>query len=147
MNTRVASIATFLAAGIFLLFGGIYMVKSSFMPYHSETIGQNWEELDSNMQFMILGLMRAVSGGFIAVAIMISWLQIIFNKTYHRWIPVIIFWGGAIVSGASIYATLIVRMNTDGNPPTALAITGIGLLFIGYAFNKRAIADFKKNKG
>ena len=144
MNTRVASFATFLASGILIVFGGIYLFKSSFMPYHAETIGQQWSDLDANMQFMILALMRAVSGGFLAVAITIAWLQVIFNKTYHRWIPVIIFWAGAIVSGASIYATLLVRLNTDGNPPTALAITGIGLLFIGYAFNKRAIADHKK---
>ena len=146
MNTRVASVATFLASGILLVFGGIYLFKSSFMPYHAQTIGMEWSELDTNMQFMILALMRAVSGGFLAVAITIAWMQLIFNKTLHRWIPVIIFWAGAVVSGASIYATLIVRMNTDGNPPTALAITGIGLLFMGYAFNKRAIADDRKSR-
>ena len=43
------------------------------------------------------------------------------------------------VSLAPLYATLIVKLNTPGKPPTLLAIIGIVLLIIGYIFNQKSL--------
>jgi len=142
MNTKIGNIANYLAALILLGMGLIYLFKNSFMPYHSDAISLEWNELDSGTQFLILALMRAVSGGFIAIAIVTAFLQKKFASGKITWIPLLILIGGLIVSLASLYATLIVRFNSPGKPPTSLAIIGIVLLIIGYIFNRKSL---KKN--
>ena len=75
MNTKIGNIANYSAALILLGMGLIYLFKNSFMPYHSDAISLEWNEVDSSNQFLILALMRAVSGGFIAIAIVAAFLQ------------------------------------------------------------------------
>jgi drug/metabolite transporter (DMT)-like permease len=139
MNTKIGNIANYLAALILLGMGLTYLFKNSFMPYHSDAISLQWNEVDSSAQFLILALMRAVSGGFIAVAIVTAFLQKKFTSDKITWMPLLILIGGLIVSLASIYATLIVRFNSPGKPPTLLAIIGIFLLIIGYIFNRKSL--------
>ena len=140
MNTKIGNIANYSAALILLGMGLIYLFKNSFMPYHSDAISLEWNEVDSSTQFLILALMRAVSGGFIAIAIVAAFLQKKFTSSKIRWIPLLILIGGLIISLTSIYATLIVRFNSPGNPPTSLAIIGIVLLIIGYIFNRKSLS-------
>ena len=139
MNTKIGNIANYLAALMILGVGLTYLFKNSFMPYHGEAISLEWNKVDSSIQFLILALMRAVSGGFIAVAILTAFLQKKFASDKITWIPLLILIGGLIVSLASIYATLIVRFNSLGKPPTLLAIIGIVLLIIGYIFNRKSL--------
>ncbi len=145
MNAKIGNIGNYLAALILLTMGVIYLFKSSFMPYHSAAVMQEWGEINLEFQSLILALMRAVSGGYIATAIAAAVMQKKFSSTKVAWLPPLILIVGLIVSLASIYATLIVRFNTPGEPPTALAIAGIVLLLIGYVFNRRAITK-EKNK-
>jgi xanthosine utilization system XapX-like protein len=46
---------------------------------------------------------------------------------------------GVMVSLTTIYATLIVRLNSPGKPPTAFALIGLVLLFLGYFFNRKSL--------
>ena len=85
--------------------------------------------------------MRAVSGGYIAAAISIILLQRKFSMNKTSWIPVIILIPGLVVSSSTIYATMIVRLNTPGNPPTTLAIVGFILLIIAYIFNRMSLKE------
>lgn len=139
MNKKIGTIANYLAAFILLAMGLIYLFKNSFMPYHSHAISLEWSEVDASIHILILALMKAVSGGYIAIAIVIAFLQKKFASTKTTWIPSLILIGGLIVSLTSIYATLIVRFNSPGKPPTTLAIVGIILLIIGYVFNKKSL--------
>lgn len=139
MNTKIGNIANYLASLILLGMGLIYLFKNSFMPYHSDAISLEWSDVDTNTQFLILALMRAVSGGYIAFAIIAIFLQKKFASAKITWIPLLILIPGLIVSLTSIYATLIVRFNTPGKPLTSMAIVGVILLIIGYLFNQKAI--------
>ena len=139
MNEKIGSIANYLAALLTLAFGMIYLLKNSFMPYHSEALSLEWKEVESNTQYLILALMRAVSGGFVAASLVVVVLQRKFILTKISWIPWLIFATGLIVSFASIYATMIVRLNSPGKPPTVMAIGGIVLLIIGFIFNQKAL--------
>jgi len=139
MNQKTGTIANFLAAIILLTMGFIYLISSSFMPYHSEAVTMEWHELESSMQSLILALMRAVSGGFIAASVVIIVLQIKFYQSKLSWIPWLILVSGLIVSFASVYATLIIRFNTPGEAPTTLALVGSIILIIGFIFNKKAL--------
>ncbi|MEN8248477.1 MAG: hypothetical protein ABFS32_06060 [Bacteroidota bacterium] len=139
MNEKIGSTANYLAALLLLTFGMIYLFKNSFMSYHSEALSLDWNEVESSTQFLILALMRAVSGGFIATSIVVVVLQKKFTSTKISWIPWLILATGLIVSLASIYAIMIVRFNSPGKPPTVMAIVGIVLLIIGFIFNKKIL--------
>lgn len=137
MNLRIANIANYFAALLLFTFGIIYFFKSSFMPYHSEALGLPWEDLKESTQTLIIALMRCVGGGYLAVGIGIFILQSCLKKIANFKIAWVIFLIGVIVTGASIYATFIVRLNTPGNPPTTLAFFGVLLFIVGLIFNKR----------
>jgi hypothetical protein len=75
------SIPTYMAALILFVFGMIYLLRGSFMPYHSEAVGMSWEQVQPSMQYLLLALMRAAAGGFLATATAIMVLQFIYQKT------------------------------------------------------------------
>ncbi|MFU8844691.1 MAG: hypothetical protein ACNA7V_12890 [Bacteroidales bacterium] len=139
MNKRIGSIINYISALPLLAFGLTYLLKDSFMPYHSEAVSLQWEEVDKNIQFLILALMRAVSGGMILAGFIIIWLQIKFNKSKLKWIPSLILLSGTIVGLTTLYATIIVITNTPGNPPTVLVIACMAGLLIGWIFNRKSI--------
>ena len=141
MNTKIGNIANYLASLILLAIGLIYLLKNSFMPYHSDALSLGWNEVDSGTQFLILAFMRAMSGGYIAIAIVILFLQTKFAYGKTKWIPSLILTGGLILTLSSIYGTLIVRFNSSSNPPTLLAIIGIVLIIIGYIFNQKSLKN------
>ncbi len=121
------------------LFGIIYLTRSSFMPYHADALEMEWSEVNREMQLLILALMRAVSGGYIATGVIIIVLQHQFSSSRLTWIPPLILVAGAINATTSVYATLIIRINTAGHPPTEL-ISGAFLLFIAaYLLNRRLV--------
>ena len=96
MNTKIGNLANYLLALIVLGVGVIYLFKNSFMPFHSDAISLEWSGVDTSTQFLILALMRAVSGGFIASAIVIAFLQKKFTSSKITWIPLLILMAGLI---------------------------------------------------
>ncbi|NOQ28271.1 MAG: hypothetical protein GQ564_23150 [Bacteroidales bacterium] len=141
MNRKIGNITNYLAALILIIMGLIYLFKNSFMPYHSEAVSMDWSEVESNLQHLLVAFMRAVSGGFLAVAISIILLQRKFSMNKTSWIPLIILITGLVVNLSALYATMIVRFNTPGNPPTTLAIVGFLLLIIAYIFNRMSLKE------
>ena len=118
-----------------ILFGLIYLTRNQFMPYHAEALSLSWSELSENMQVLILALMRAAGGGFLATGLAIFILLIIPFKVGDKWtitiyaIPAI----SLCTSLGTLYATLLVKTKTPGKPPVvsflALALTIIGFIF------------------
>jgi hypothetical protein len=145
MKNKLGSIITYASALPLFVFGLTYLLRDSFMPYHGDAIESQWENVDKNIQFLILALMRAVSGGLILAVVVIFWLQLKFDKSRLTWIPLLILIAGTIVGLSSLYATMIVRMNTPGNPPTFLVIICMIGLLVGYVFNRISIISISKN--
>jgi len=137
MKNKIGSISNYLVGILLGGFGLIYLFKDSFMPYHMAAVSIPWNKLDINIQFLILALMRAVSGGFILAALLIFWLQLKFSETKLNWIPPMILISGSVIATSTLYATIIVRVNTPGNPPIALIIGALILLIIGFTFNRK----------
>ena len=136
---KIGSILNYLVAAGMLVFGVIYLTKASFMPYHSEAISMEWNEIDQTSRTLILALMRTVSGGFLVCSISIFFLQYRFSSERKTWIPTLILIIGIITQSTILYATLIVRLNSPGNPPTSMAIGGIILLIAAYILNRIAL--------
>lgn len=141
INSKTGSISNFLVALICLIFGVVYLVKDSFMPYHSQAVSLAWIDVEADFRFLILALMRAASGGLIVTAILIVWLQIRFIKTRKNWLALMILILGSIMGLALFYATITIRIHTPGNPPTILNAIMLCFLLIGYIFNRKSIKD------
>lgn len=109
------------------------------MPYHAQALDQTWEMINKPTQTLILALMRCVAGGYLAVSIAITIMQYNFRRTGKCWLAWVILLSGWIVTGASVYATILVRLNTPGNPPTTLAFIGLGLFLFGFIYNKKSL--------
>jgi len=105
------------------------------MPYHSLALGKSWSEVEPNTQTLILALMKAAGGGFLATGIVILILLIIPFQAGKQWaiytIPAI----SLITSGGSFYATYSVKSETPGNPPIKLSLLSIGLAIVGFIFS------------
>lgn len=141
MYKKIGSILNYLVAFGLLAFGIMYLTKSSFMSYHSEAVSVEWVGIEHNFQFLILALMKTIGGGFIVSAIVIAFLQIKFISDKLSWIALLILIVGIIIYGASIYAQILIRMNTPGNPPTAISILGFVTLIVAYIFNRISIRE------
>jgi len=81
MKNITGSLTTYLAAAILLSFGFVYLIRNSFMPYHSAAVSLAWTQVDQATQYLLLALMRATAGGFISLAFAIIVLQYKIFKT------------------------------------------------------------------
>lgn len=139
MQNISGKVANYLVAVMALGFGLTYLLKNSFMPYHSEAVSLPWEMVEEKFRFLILAIMRAASGGYLVGAVVIAVLQYRFDKTGQKWIPPLMLVAGSVVALTSIYATLIVRLNSPGKPPTLMAVVLLALIIAGYFFNRRML--------
>jgi hypothetical protein len=144
MKNHTGNLTIYAAATILLVFGSIYLLKNSFMPYHSAALSLKWEEVDTATQFLILALMRVTAGGYLSLSFAIFFLQYRLSVDKLSWIPLLILIIGTICMVCSLYAELIISDNTPGQPPVILTIVGEIILIVGYIFNRRYLVQIKK---
>jgi uncharacterized membrane protein YgdD (TMEM256/DUF423 family) len=135
MENLIATVLTFAAAVLSFLFGLIYLTRPKFMNYHSMAIQKNWEELVPEMQVLITALMRALSSGFLSIAVALSILQIQFNRIHEHWIALTILIIGSILALGSLYAMYLIRTKTKGRPPITIVLVIFIMMVLGYFFN------------
>ena len=105
------------------------------MPYHAEALGLSWSELEAKIQVLILALMRAAGGGFLATGLTIFILLIIPFRSGERWAAYAIPAIALCLSGGTLLATLLVKTKTPGNPPVFLSFLALGLTLTGFIFS------------
>lgn len=118
-----------------ILFGLIYLAKNQFMPYHAKALDLSWSELEEKMQVLILALMRAAGGGFLATGLVISVLLIIPFRAGDTWSIYTIPAVSLCTSIGTLYATLLVKTKTPGTPPVILSFLALALTMIGFIFS------------
>lgn len=124
---------------VMLIFGIVYLTSQQFLPYHGVALGREWGKLEHPLQIVILAFMRAVAGGLLGGGILVAFLQLKFHKERTQWLPWAIFLAGLIPSLSSIYATALVKFNTQGQPPFILTLL-IGLLtLVGFVINRNSL--------
>ncbi|MEI6435417.1 MAG: hypothetical protein WCP32_11275 [Bacteroidota bacterium] len=143
MKNTIGRLTTYTAAAILLGFGLVYLLRNSFMPYHSEAISLEWDKVEPATQYLFLALMRATSGGFIATAGAIIFLQYKLQENKLSWIPLLILILGTISMLCTLYAILTVCIHTPGRPPFATDLIGEALLIVGFVFNRRYLLKQK----
>jgi hypothetical protein len=114
---KVVYYAYLLTSPVLLLFGFKYLFTSQFMPYHSTAIGLPWTEVEPGFQYVILVLMKVVGGSFIALAIALLMILIIPFRKGERWAHYTVPIMGIFCAGASLYATLFLKMKSGASTP------------------------------
>ena len=128
----ISFISYSLVAFLSTIFGLIYLIKDSFMPYHSEALKLSWSDLETDLQVLIIALMRAASGGFLATGLAMMILLIIPFQARNSWSIYAIFAISLCTSVGTLYATLLVKTKTPGNPPFILSFAAVALTVIGF---------------
>src|SRR5512134_3717360 len=116
MSTRMqASFWTYLTATLLLAaFGGVYLLRPQFMPYHAAAVGLAWEEVPPAFQVLILALMKSLGGAMLATALaLVAMLWVPFRKG-ERWVRYAIPVVSLLYSIPALYVTLFVRASTPG---------------------------------
>jgi len=112
-------------------FGIVYLVRPEFMPYHSVAVGLPWAAVDPSVQVLILALMRAVGSACLALAILDWTLLLIPFRQGARWATWAIAASGLVTCAGSLYAMMLVAMNTPATPPWIGPVLGAVLLVAG----------------
>jgi hypothetical protein len=131
--TQIASFVCYITATLIAFsFSFIYLFRKEFMPYHSDAVEHEWQEIDKKYQTLILALMRAVGGGWLACGISILFLLVFPFRSQALWALIALPLIGFSIGGTALYATLYVRNNTKASPPVNLVIAIMMLLGIGF---------------
>lgn len=127
-----ATVCYALAVLVAMAFGVVYLTRSRFMPYHSDALQLSWDELDSQLQALLLALMRAVGGGWLAVSLSVAFLLVFPFRAGETWARYAIPLVGLAAALPTLYATLHVRSRTPASPPVNLVVVAILLLIVGF---------------
>ena len=146
---KVTYYAYFVTVPVLLVFGFRYLFSSQFMPYHSAAIGLPWEQVQPGVQFVILALMRVVGGSFIALAIALLMILNIPFRNGYRWAHYTVPVMGIFCAGASLYATLFIKIKTNANTPWLAAGIPVIIYVIGlimtYQDGKKKLAVIRQS--
>jgi hypothetical protein len=128
----VAFVCYVISALIAFSFSFIYLTRTEFMPYHRDAVGHEWHEVDRSYQVLILALMRAAGGGWLATGISLVFLLAFPFRSQELWALIALPLVGLSTAGASLYATLHVKNNTNATPPVLLVVAAIVLVLAGF---------------
>jgi len=128
MKQKIGFISYYLTVILILLFGGLYMFKPSFMPYHAEIVHLNWNQIPDTEQILVRAFMIAVGGVTISVGIILGMFIIKFQKTGQQWVSNFVMISGIIAALLISVAPIFVVINSDSTPPLYFPVIIIALL-------------------
>ncbi len=112
-------------------FSLIYLLRPEFMPYHASAVGMNWEDVPPAFQTLILGLMKATGGGWLATAVAMA---VILFKPFKRgelWARWAVPFIGLTTAVPLLYLTLTIALRTSATTPWLAALIGVLLQISG----------------
>ena len=63
-----------LCALVSMAFGLRYLVAREFMAYHAIVAGRAWQQVDTGLQTILLGMLRIIGGGLLTYGVALLWL-------------------------------------------------------------------------
>ncbi len=120
-----------LAALLAAFFGVRYLQTRQFMPYHAVVAGKPWSELEPGVQTIIVGMLRIIGGGFVALALSLLWLLVPLSRG-ELWASWAILSVGAAALLPTLYVTVALRrFEPKANTPVVPASVALALLLAG----------------
>ncbi|RBP18183.1 hypothetical protein DFR50_101127 [Roseiarcus fermentans] len=121
------------AALLGVAMGMKYLTTPAFMPYHAAVVGKTWAEIDPLMQAIVLGMLRVVAGGFLALGVAIGWLTLALAQG-AAWAPWAILTTAAAGLGPALYVSLKLRsVRPEAKTPVVPTVAAIVLIVVGTA--------------
>lgn len=139
MKEKIGFISYYLTVILIILFGGLYMFKPSFMPYHAEIVHLNWNQIPDTEHILIRALMIAVGGVTISVGIILGLFIYKFQKTGIQWVNNFVMISGIIASILISIAPIYVVIKSDSVPPLYFPVIIIALLITGNILTRKKI--------
>lgn len=137
MKQKIGFISYYLTVTLIILFGGLYMFKPSFMPYHAEIVHLNWNQIPDTEHILIRALMIAVGGVTISVGIILGLFIFKFQKTGLQWVNNLVMISGITASILIAIAPIYVVIKSDSVPPLYFPVIIIALLVVGNILTKK----------
>lgn len=132
MNFKLKLSIVFYIANILIMLaiGLTFVFKSQFMPFHSDVIQTDWQNVDTQAQILYLGMMRTEGAGFLAAATALIFLLYFPFRKLEKWS----FWAmttiGVVEYFPTLAANLYVSSVTQASPPWELMLSLIVSLLL-----------------
>lgn len=97
--------------------GILYLTTAEFMPYHAVALGVSWKELPENYQGFVLGVIKGMGAGSVAVSLallMLLWVPVRRGDRWARWAAPVI---GIVFTALIAYAALTIDRLTPADTP------------------------------
>lgn len=132
---KLACTAHLGVAVVWAVVGLVYLTRSEFLSFHADAVGRAWGGVEPAFQVLILALMRALGGAWLAVAVAIAILLAIPFRRGERWARWAIPAVGLTSSSAALWATTFVARHSPAQPPYGAVAFGIVMLLVGLALS------------
>lgn len=114
---RMAAVFYAVTAVASIGLGGMYLLRSRFMPYHADALGSSWEALDRSEQVLIGALMDVAGAGWAVIGLVTLVLLAIPFRRGELWSRLLIPAMLGMFYLPNLLATLAVLQNTPAAPP------------------------------
>jgi hypothetical protein len=127
---KLAIVLILLVSATFVAFGLRYLLTKEYMPYHAQVSQSSWAEIPTRLQAVILGMLKVVAAGLIALGIALSWLTLPLSRgeSWATWaILSVVLVNGLI----TIYVTVTLRkVEPTAKTPVAAAASSVALVMV-----------------
>lgn len=132
MNFKLKlSLAIYIANIVIMIAIGLaFEFRSDFMPFHSDVIQTQWENVDAQAQILYLGMMRTEGAGFLATATALTFLLYFPFRRFEKWSCWAMTVIGVVEYLPSLLANYHVSSVTSASPPWILMLSLILSLFL-----------------
>ena len=117
LRRKIAAVFYVINSIVSVGLGGLYLFRSSFMPYHAEALGQQWAEVEPALQTLLKALMEVAGAGWIGIGVATLALVAVPMRRGEPWgrllIPALFF----IFYVPTLLATIAVLNGTPASPP------------------------------
>ena len=135
---KLAIVLILLVSATSVAFGLRYLLTKEYMPYHAQVSQSSWAEIPTRLQAVILGMLKVVAAGLIALGIALGWLTLPLSRgeSWATWaILSVVLVNGLI----TIYVTVTLRkVEPTAKTPVAAAATSVALVMVALLLAKLA---------
>ncbi len=110
----VSSALLALAGAVSALFGVRYLFARQFMPYHATVAGKSWQQLETGVRTIILGMLRIIGGALAAYGLALLWLLVPLRDG-QAWAA----WAALTLTAVCVLPTLYVTIALRRAAPSA----------------------------
>lgn len=113
-----------------IAFGLRYLFAKEYMSYHAELTQWSWNEIPQRLQAVILGMLKIVAAGMLALGMALAWLTLPLSRgePWAAWAILSVISVNGLIS---IYVTITLRkIEPTAKTNVAAAVSGVVLVLI-----------------